>query len=190
MGAAALPLMIASTVISAAGAAQAGNAQSQALQYQAQVAANNQIIANQYADRAIQVGQVNAETAMEKNAQQQGVIRAAAGASGFQVDNGTNLRLQEDTAKLGQQDISTIMNNAQEQAYGYQVQGLSYQAQSQLDTMSAANASQAGDIKALGSIFNGASAVSSKWSSFFNSGITDSSANAGDSAVDFASSLS
>ena len=69
MGAALPWIAVAASV---AGTLQSANAQSNALQYQAQVARNNATIANEYATRSLQAGDVQAENAMEETSQRQG----------------------------------------------------------------------------------------------------------------------
>ena len=151
---------------SVAGTLQSANAQSNALQYQAQVARNNATIANEYATRSLQAGDVQAENAMEETSQRQGAIRAAAGASGFDVNSGSSLRVQEGTAMVGAQNVATIRNNARMAAYGYEVQGIGYQGQGALDTAAASNTMTAGELKA-GTIIADNAAYSSKWSSMW-----------------------
>lgn len=50
-----------------------------------------------------------------------GSQRAGYASQGVQVDNGSALDVQADTAQLGELDRLTILNNAKREAYGYQV---------------------------------------------------------------------
>lgn len=157
--------------VSAYGAIKQGQAQSAALQYQAQVAQNNQKIAGQYAQQAIADGENKVAAKQQQTAQMIGAQRAAMAANGIDLDSGSPLRLQEDTAKLGNVDALTIRNNAAREAYGYQVQGLSYGQQAQLDEASASNAVTAGNLNAFSSIVGGASSIGSKWIDYKKGGI-------------------
>lgn len=157
--------------VSAYSAHEQGVAQQQAMLYQAQIARNNQDIANQYAEAEIQKGQRLEEAKRMETASQEGAVRAAAGASGLEVNADSPLRLQGDTAKLGELDALTIRDNASRAAYGYKVQGMSYAAQAQLDEMGGASAARAGVLGQWSSIIGGASSVSDKWVGYKTKGI-------------------
>jgi hypothetical protein len=98
-------------------AAQAGMAG-----YQAQVARNNQTIADGYAQRALQQGQVDEQNQRFKSAAALGSQRASLASQGGDVDSGSPLDLQADTARMGEFDAQAIRNNAALKAYGYRVQ--------------------------------------------------------------------
>jgi len=165
-------LMAAGAAVSAVSAYQQGQSQKAAMNYQAQVARNNQLIAGQYATMEIQKGQQLEEQKRLETAQQEGAIRASAGASGLDPNaaGSSPLRLQGDTAMLGEQDALTIRANAQRAAYGYTVQGLNYSGQATLDEMGATSAARSGALGAFSSIIGGASAVGSKWLEYKNQG--------------------
>lgn len=61
-----------------------------------------------------------------------GAQRASLAAQGQDLNDGTALALQLDTAKFGELDALTIRNNASREAWGYQVQATNYGAQGQL----------------------------------------------------------
>lgn len=166
----ALIAAVAGAAVSAYSAHEQGVAQQNQANYQAAVARNNQTIANQYAQVEIQRGQVLEEQKREETAQRIGAVRAAAGANGLDVNTGSPLRLQEDTAKLGELDALTIRNNSQRAAYGYQVQGMNFGAQAGLLDSEASNAARAGNLGMWSSIMGGASSVGNKWAQFQNSG--------------------
>jgi hypothetical protein len=145
------------------GAIQQGQAQKAQMDYQAGVAKNNQIIATQNATWAAQSGEAQAEGASMRNAQNIGRTRAIVGASGVNVDAGSPLKVLEAQDRLGMLDALTIKSNAARAVYGYNVAGMSYGAQSQLDTAAGKFSATAGDINAVSSIAGGASSVSDKW---------------------------
>lgn len=155
--------MAASAAIGAYSAYQSGQAQKEASQYQSAVARNNAILAGEYAKVELVKGQRLEEAKRMETANRQGAIRAAAAAGGIDVDSGSPLRLQEDTALLGEFDAQTVRYNAQRAAHGYRVQGMNYSAQAELDGMAAENASRQGTLGAWSSIIGGASQISSKW---------------------------
>lgn len=162
---------VAGAGVSAYSAHEAGVASQQQALYQAQVARNNQQIANQYATVELQKGAVLEQEKRQQTAQQESKIRAGVGASGLDVSTGSPLRLQSDTALLGEQDAQTIRNNSQRAAYGYQVQGLNYAGTAGLEDMAASNAARTGALGEWSSIIGGASTVSSRWAGFSNQGI-------------------
>lgn len=156
---------------SAAGAEQQGKANSAMYAYQAQVAQNNQVIANQLAAQATQAGEANVDT---KRLQTAGVIGselAAQGASGLDVNKGSNVDVRSSAAELGELDALTIRNNAARTAYGYQVQGLNYGAQASLNTAGSQSALTAGNLQAFTSLAGGAGSVSEKFLRFNQAGL-------------------
>lgn len=156
---------------SAYGAYQQGQASSAAATYQAAVARNNQIVANQNATYATQQGQAMEASKREQTAQLLGKERAMAGAAGVDSSSGSPLRLQGDTSRLGEVDALTIRDNAARSAYGYQTQGLNFQAEAGLDMMKSRNATAGGALGAFSSIAGGASSVSDKWARYDDAGL-------------------
>jgi hypothetical protein len=120
-------------------------------------------LAEQYAQAETEKGQRLEEQKRLQTASQQGAIRAAAGASGLDVNDGSPVRLAGDTAALGELDALTIRNNAARSAFGYRVKGMDYAAQAELDNMSSEDAARSGELGMWGSIIGGASSVSDKW---------------------------
>ena len=150
-------------LISAYGNYEAGQANKQQAQYQAGVASLNQTIAEQNAAYARYAGEVEAQTEGMKVRSQIAQTRAEQGAGGLDVSSGSNALVQKSEYDIGQQDIATIRSNAAKRAYGYQVAGVQYEAESTLDKYKGDQAETAGDINALASLIGGAGSVSSKW---------------------------
>lgn len=173
LGYAALAASAVGAGVSAYSAHEQGQAQAAAAAYQAQVAKNNQTIAQQYAANATARGNALAAEKQREVSAKEGMVRAAVGASGLDPNapGSSALRLQEDTARLGALDVETIRNNAAREAYGYQVQGVSFAAQAGLLESESENAATAGSLGAFSSIVGGASSVSSKWATFQNEGV-------------------
>lgn len=159
----AIATSVASAGVAAYGAEQQGKAQAASMNYQAQVATNNQTIANQEA-ASVAAAEPAAEYASRlRTAETEGSVRAAAGASGIDANFGSPLNNQQGTAELGELDALTVRSNYARQQYGYEVAGMSAGAQSTLDTAGATNAISAGNLGAFSSILSGASSVSSKY---------------------------
>lgn len=176
MGAmAAIPLVmaVAGTAMSAAGSIQQGNAQAASANYQSQVAANNAIISEQNAQAATAAGEAAVQSQQRRTASTIGATRTIQGASGLEVNSGSNAAVQNSESELGNLDALTIRNTYARTAYGYRAQGNNYTAQAALDEASAKNSQLSGYMGAIGSIVGGGSSVASKWSSFQQAGAMD-----------------
>lgn len=165
-GWASIAMTVVSALSSAAAASQKGQAESNAAMYQAAVARNNEIVAKQNADYAIEKGKAGEEAKRERTAQMIGSQRARAGASGLAVEGESGLRLYSDIAQLGEVDALTIRNNAAREAYGWETQGANFAAEAKLYDMRARSAEDAGSLGAFSSIIGGASGVADKWMKF------------------------
>jgi hypothetical protein len=131
--------------------------------YQAGVARTNSIIAAQNATYATQVGEQEALQTGMAGAQRMGLIRAAQGSHGLDVNSGSNKDVQSSQAFLNRFSQTNIRASAAKTAYNYQVQGTQFQAQAGLDTLAGQNAATAGLVGASSSILGASSAVSSEW---------------------------
>lgn len=156
MGAALLPLAIASTAFSAIGDIQKGIAGQNAANYNAEVARQNAI-------HAVEVGQVKAMNVGLRAAATGGRIKAAQAANNVNVNTGSAVAVQQGQREAGAVDQANTSNDALTQAYGYQ-------AQSNLDKYQGKAAIAEGITGALGDIAGGAS----KW----GGGLGDSSSTA------------
>jgi len=157
-------LGVASVVASVGGSIMQGYAQSQAANYNAQVARNNQIVANQNAQIALQTGQTQEEAKRIQTGEMMGGIVASQAASGVNPNTGSALSVRSSAAETGELDALTIRSNANLQARNLTYQAAQYGAQSQLYS------SQAGwDVA--NSILGGASSVSYKWLKYNQMGV-------------------
>lgn len=146
-------------IISAVGTIAGGMAQANAANYQAQVAANNAIIAQQNANYAIEAGQSKAAITSLQEAERGGAIKAAEAAGNVDVNTGSNKEVQKSQRILGNLNTQQQIANAQLIEYGYLSQKMNYQAQSELDKYEAKTAMAGATLGALGSIAGSAS----KW---------------------------
>lgn len=162
----AIAATIASTVVSAQGAAKQSEATADAAMYNAGVARNNQIIADRYAQMELERGKIDEQTNRMKLHQAEGSQRAALAASGVTIDSGSPLALQSDLARAGETDSLTIRNNALKSAYQYRVGATSDAAQADLYSMQAQSAKSAGNYNVAASIIGGASSVADKWAKY------------------------
>lgn len=156
----ALPIAaIAGTAFSAFGAFEGMQAQSQAAAYQAQVAQNNAIIAQQNATHALEAGQSNSEQKSLQGAAEIGAIKAAQAGAGVDVNSGSALDVQSSQRDLNKLATLNTENQAQLAAYGYRAQATSYQAQSGLDTLESQDAADSSYFKLAGGLLGGASSL-------------------------------
>jgi hypothetical protein len=149
--------------VSAFGALSGGASKKAMYQYQAGIADTNSKIAKQNADYAIRVGESQAMTQGLKTRQQVGTAIATRGASGLDVNKGSNARVVQSVEMVGEHNEAIIRSDAAKRAYGYEVEAASATANATIARMAGDDASKAGTISALGSILGTAGSVSSKW---------------------------
>ena len=154
---------VAGAGISAYGALYQGAAAKESASYQAAVAANNAVIANQNAQYAVAAGQQQAEAVSLKGAAQQGKVKAALAANNIDVSTGSAKNVQVSQAETNQLDTETVLNNAELQAYGYRVEATGYTAESGLLTTQAEEAPVGAALSAGGGLLANASSVGLKW---------------------------
>ena len=162
LGYAGLAASAAGALTSAAGSYESGQSAKAQAEYQSQIAAQNQVLANQNATQAIAAGEATAEQAAIKQRADTGQIRAAEGASGVDVNSGSALDVQSSQSERDMLDQLIVRSNAERTAYGYKTQGLQFGGQAALEKAAAEQAPVAGDIGAVGSIFSGASGVANQ----------------------------
>ncbi|MBX3502792.1 MAG: hypothetical protein KF889_25385 [Alphaproteobacteria bacterium] len=159
---------IGSAVIGAVGTIMQGQAASQQAAYQAQVARNNQIIAERNAQDAEKRGDIEEDRMRRRAALILGSQRAGLAGQGSVLDEGSPLDIQMDTAGLGEMDALTVRSNFQREAYGHRVQGMNYDAAARLaDSRTSTLGSW---LSAGGSILGGAFQGAKMYSDFQRTG--------------------
>ena len=138
--AAAPVLAIAGAGISAIGTVEQGQATANASAYQAQVAQNNAIIAEQNATYASNAGLTQAAATSMKGAAAGGKVKAAQAASGIDVNTGSAVNVQASERETNVLNSETVLNNAELQAYGYRAAATGYKATAGLEEEEAAQA--------------------------------------------------
>lgn len=161
LGATSLGLTALGGVTGVLGQLQAGKASSAAAQYNSDVASQNAIQSKRNADLAGEAGEEKAAMVERDTRAKVGQIKSQQAASGLDVNSGSALDVRSSAAELGELDALTVRSNAAKEAYGYQVQGVGQEAQSNLDTFEAKNDETAGEVGAastfLGAVGTGAS---------------------------------
>ena len=125
-------MAVATAVISAVGTIASVQASSSQASYQAQVARNNQIIAQRNAEDALKRGDVEEDQVRQRTASIMGQQRALLAGRGSVLDEGSPLDVQMDTAGMGELDARTVRSNYQREAYAFEVQGMNHAAQAAL----------------------------------------------------------
>lgn len=97
--------------------------------YTKAVADQNADIAEAQAQDSVNRGNAEAEQRRREMRQRQGTQAATMGATGAELSSGNALDIFGDTAQFGTLDALTTVNNAQREAYGYQVQSMNATAQ-------------------------------------------------------------
>lgn len=139
-----LTLAIASTVVSTVGALQQAQAQRAQAEYQAAVARNNAIIAEQNRADIVQRGDIALEKQRERVRQTIGAARAALSTSGLMLGGTpgeTTSLLQQDLRTAGQMDILTLRGNIEREARKAEITGINYEAQAGLFDLQASSIS-------------------------------------------------
>jgi hypothetical protein len=163
VGTVGLGASLAGGLLSAFGAEKSGQASQQMYNYQAQVARINSDIDKQNSAWTLSKGETEATQYGMKAAQQRGQIIASQGASGLDVNSGSNKRVQESQKTITDTDLAQIRANAGKTAYDFRTKSDMDLNQATLYEMAGRNAKSAGDLGALGSIIGTAGSVSSKW---------------------------
>lgn len=114
-------LMIATLGLNAAAGAYTASAQRAAGEYEQQVAERNATIAEQQAEQARQIGNMEEERQLRRVRAVVGSQRATLAANGLDVNSGTALDLQAETAGFGAADALNLRSNALREAWGFKV---------------------------------------------------------------------
>ena len=155
----------------AIGQKQAGDAQAGQYQYQAAVDRNNKIISDRQAADALKRGEADEQAHRRKVQSIKADQRVSFAARGVDLGSDNVIDTLSDTAMLGELDALTIRSNAGREAYGYNVQGMNYEASAQNNSLAAKGAKKAGKTGALTTILSGASTVGGMYSDYKSKGI-------------------
>ena len=145
---------------------QQGRTQSAQARYQADVARQNQELAEEQASAQARQGYENMITQRQETAKLIGRQRAAAGASGAAVDVGSSLDLQADTAAQGEMDAINLYNQGLDAAYNTQLQAWNYGRQASAYDAQADSALTSGYLNAAGTALGGIADMGSTWAKY------------------------
>jgi hypothetical protein len=152
-----VPLIIASTAVSTAGAISSSSATANAANYQAKVNDQNAALADQQARDSLDKTNIEAQRRYREQGQLKGQQEAALAANGVDLGFGSALSLQQDTAMIGAEDVGQIYKAGNERTRGYEISASNYRTEAQSNRYKASAAKTEGLFKAASSILGGAS---------------------------------
>jgi hypothetical protein len=155
---------IGSSVMGGLGASYSAKAKAGQYNYQAGIARVNQSVQEQNAKFAADSGEIEGVQTGMKHKALLGKIVAQQGASGIDVNSGTNLDVYAGAQTIARMDQANVARNAMQKTRAYQSAAWSEGEQANMYDIAAKNAKKEGKIGILSSIVGGASSVSSKWS--------------------------
>lgn len=162
---------IAGGLIGGKGAEESGQAQANAYAYKAGVALINKQVADQNAAWATQAGGVQAEEQGLKSGQQIAQEKVIQSGSGLDVNTGSTAAVRRSMTDAAKFDQNIISWDAAKTSYGYEIQGVTDTAESNLDVMAGQQAKIVGDIGQTTSFINAGTSVASKWAQGKNIGM-------------------
>ena len=121
-----------------------------AAEFNAQMAGNEAAAQQQIAQNEVSKGIADRERQQRAAARTMGDMRAEMGASGFEMDSGSNLSLLAESAAEHQYDSAVIASNAQQAAWQHEVAAMNATNQGSLANWQKANASSGRNAAALG----------------------------------------
>jgi hypothetical protein len=136
-----------------------GQAEAQQRSYQAAVARNNAVVANQMADAEIQAGTRAAEMKSLDTARRVAGVKAGQAASGIDVNTGSAVDVQVSERELGVLDADTALTNAQTRAYGYRSRAANELASASLYDKAGQDAQTGSYLSAGGTLLSRASSL-------------------------------
>lgn len=145
--------------MSAAGSMQQANAANATADAQSKIAANNATIAESEAHYAEEAADKNAQAQRRRTAQVIGSQRAAMGASGAVVDEGSFMDLTLDTAERGEMDALALLEEGDRAAWRARGQSANFSAQSEIYR----NSKTSPLASVGGSVLSGAGQIGSNW---------------------------
>lgn len=161
-------LSLASAGISALGSLSQSRASAASAGYNAQVAAQNAQIQTQNAQFAGSQGEQEVGAEGAKNKARAAATLAQQGASGVDVNTGSDVSVRESEAKIGMLNALTIRSNAAKQAYGFQTASASQTGESQLLKSQQKSDTTGGYLSAAANVLGGVGNAA-KYSSWLSS---------------------
>ena len=161
-----LALSALGTIQSFQGQRQQARAAEESAKFNAQVAQNNSIIAQQQAVQAHDVGRVKAAKEGLKARQLIGLQRASSAGQGTRVGVGSAADIEATTRGQAGVDVATIRSNAARESLGFIRQAQGFEQQAGITLAEGSNRASALNSQATSSLLSGASSVATKWGAY------------------------
>ncbi|QNA85145.1 hypothetical protein G4G27_14925 [Sphingomonas sp. So64.6b] len=156
----AIPLAIASTVMATGGAIMSGIGQAQQYRYQASIADQNNRLANEQAKDSIENTNLEAQRRGRALAQIKGAQQAAMAANGVDLNFGSAVDVQKDTAMIGAEDLAQIYKGGNQRTRGFEISAFNYRSEAAANRAKASGALINAGFSAVSTALGGASNVS------------------------------
>jgi hypothetical protein len=153
-------LTIAATAVAATGKVVSGVGQAQQYRYQAKVDQQNARLANDQARDSIDNTTLEAQRRYRQLAQTKGAQTASMAANGVDLNFGSAVDLQEDTAMIGAEDVGQIYKGGNERTKGFEINAYNYRSSAAGNKAKARGAIIGSVFEAAGTALAGASQVS------------------------------
>ena len=150
-------LTLAATAVSAASSVISGIGAAQQANYSAQVNDQNVKLANEQAKDSLANTNLEAQRRYRQLAQTQGRQQAAMAANGVDLNFGSPVNVQQDSAMIGGEDIGQIYKAGFQQTRGHDISAWNYASQAAADRARAKGAMLQGVLGGLSSVLGGAS---------------------------------
>lgn len=155
-----ISLTIAATAVAASSQVMSGIGQAQQANYEAGVNDQNARLSAEQARDSNQNINLEAQRRYRALAQTQGQQQAAMAANGVDLNFGSAVDIQHDTAMIGAEDVAQIYKGGFQRTRGFDIQGWNYASQAEADRAKAKGAMLQGIMGGLGTALGGASQVS------------------------------
>jgi hypothetical protein len=157
-------------VVGGIGALEQGQAAASAAKYNAAVAAANAKVAGRNAAIAGMSGSAQAAMSSQKTRAMVGALAANEAAGNIDVNRGSAVDTRASAQSLGELDALTIRSNAAREAYGYQTQQASLEAESNLSRVQASNDLTAGYISGASTFLGSESSAALNYAKYQQAG--------------------
>jgi hypothetical protein len=164
---ASLAITAASTVTTVIGQQRANEANKIQNEYEASVARNNAIIADRYAQDAIDRGKSDESAHRRQVRRFIGGQKTALAANGVDVGSESALDVFSDTAGTGELDAITIRRNAEREAMGFRTQGANFRASAEMARFRGG----INPYSPFATALTGASQLAGKFGAYYESGV-------------------
>ena len=155
-------LAISAAVVGSAGQVMAGIGQGQQDRYQASIADKNAQIANGQAQDSILNTNLEAQRLRRDQAQTAGQQQAAMAANGVDLNFGSAVDIQKDTAARGAEDAAQLYKGDNSRTQGFEINAFNYRSQAAADRAKAKGAVMNGIFGGVSTALGAASQIMKK----------------------------